>query len=92
MPTVESLSSYINNPSCPIDSCASKDEATAAESSKSKNTKTHSSTQLSEHERRKEEMSELPLSFASFYYSLKVSKEKGIVLVCSRRVYAGNVS
>lgn len=44
-----------------------------------KNTKTHSSTfDQDEHMRRKSEMNDLPLSFASFYYSLKVLKGKGL--------------
>lgn len=81
MPIVESLSNYINNPGCPLDSVSSKDELTNTATSmdtKFKNTKTHSSIQLSDHEKQKAEMAELPLSFASFYYSLKVSKGKGI--------------
>ena len=43
-----------------------------------KNTKTHSSTfDENEHMKKKSEMNDIPLSFASFYYSLKVLKGKG---------------
>lgn len=73
MPIAESLSSYIN--ASPIDSSASKDDLS---SNSVKNTKTHSSIMSeSDHSKKKSEMNDLPLSFASFYYSLKVLKGKG---------------
>ncbi len=73
MPIIESLSSYIN--STPIDSSTSKNDLSLVSA---KNTKTNSSV-MSESDlaKRKNDLNDIPLSFASFYYSLKVLKGKG---------------
>jgi len=73
MPIADSLSSFIN--ATPIDSLASKDDLSLASA---KNTKTNSSVMSeADYSKKKNDMNELPLSFASFYYSLKVLKGKG---------------
>ena len=76
MPIAENnLSSFINNSDSPIDSTNNDNDMDSTR----RNTKTHSSVFCNaEYEQKKMDMNDIPLPFASFYYSLKVSKGKGM--------------